>query len=202
VISNHAKRYSEALAILYQDNIFHFRGAPGLLKFIGSISPIQQQALHYIHISTVVTIDTVNYYSSAPPWPPEVLPEWQEACKTLGSLSNLRSLQLDITVMYRFEAWIDLVLKPVLEALRNLKVKAFEIELNVEMTEDLKRSLGDVDFVITSKKRPYNEQLYGTIDSLELGRRPARTEEWGIWQRGIRHQSTIRETLDMLTVWR
>jgi len=195
-------RYSEALAILYQENIFHFRGAPGLLRFIGSISPIQQQALHYIHISTVVTIDTVHHCCSAPPWPPEILPEWQEACKTLGSLSSLRSLRLDITVMYRCEAWINLVLKPVLEALRNLKVKVFEVELNVEMTEDLKRSLGDVDFAITSKKRPYNEQLYGTIDSLEMGRRPARTEEWGIWPRGIRHRSTIQETLDMLTVWR
>lgn len=104
--------------------------------------------------------------------------------------------------MYRFEGWIDVILKPVLEALRDVKEKVFEIELNVEVSEELKRVLGDVDFVTTLRKSPYNEQLDGTIDSLEMIRRPARREDWRIWPSGIRHQSIIREALDMFNVWR
>ena len=69
-----------------------------------------------------------------------------------------------------------MILKPVLEALRDVKAKVFEIELNVEVSEELKRVLGDVDFVTILRERPYNEQLYGTIDRLEMIRRPLRRE--------------------------
>jgi hypothetical protein len=82
-----------------------------------------------------------------------------------------------MTVINRFEAWIDVILKPVLESLRNVKAKVFEIKLNVELFEELKSVLGDVGFVTILGKRPYNEHLYGTINSLEVGRRTARIED-------------------------
>jgi hypothetical protein len=52
-----------------------------------------------------------------------------------------------MTIINRFEAWIDIILKPVLESLRNVKAKVFEIKLNVELSEELKSVLGDVGFV-------------------------------------------------------
>ncbi|KAF2751433.1 hypothetical protein M011DRAFT_114279 [Sporormia fimetaria CBS 119925] len=86
--------YSEALHILYRDNIFHFRGSYSLLTFRHTLSDVQWAALRHVHISAHFR-ESCRLPPLTTEWLPEFLPNWQECCQHL-TLPNLRSLRLDL----------------------------------------------------------------------------------------------------------
>ncbi|PVH95901.1 hypothetical protein DM02DRAFT_632443 [Periconia macrospinosa] len=157
--------YSEALAILYERNIFHFRGGITLPAFKRSIPIVQWAAIRNVHISTAYTpwLYPLRFASYKPP---KSLPNWDQICKDLGSLPNLQSLSFDILAndVYAGRGSFGLAaprpVLPFLESLKAIKCKRMEVELNMELPGDLLHRLGPVNYKITVRERPYHGKYY------------------------------------------
>lgn len=164
--SNSATRYSEALPILYRDNTFHFRGAPGLLAFQSSISTVQWHAVHHIHLSTLYD-RAAMFYLQDEVWPPENPLNWEECGRLLCELPSLESLKLDITAQIDARN-LDSLLMAALNPLKSANAKVFEVELNVKPSPAVWDRLREANFVTTFRERPENVEAYGTGISLSL----------------------------------
>lgn len=168
--------YSEALAILYEENVFHFRGGIGLPAFKSSIPTVQWNAIRHIHIST----SYAAFYDRDLHWtgynPPRTLPNWKQICDDLAQLPNLQDLRFDITaddpnVGYSFEKNETQILLSILQPLKDIRSGTIEIELNARVPEKIWRMLGPVNFMTTFRKRPFNEKVYRSLrlhDATEL----------------------------------
>ncbi|KAF2021387.1 hypothetical protein BU24DRAFT_20253 [Aaosphaeria arxii CBS 175.79] len=91
--------YSEALKILYEHNIFAFREPEVLTAFKGFY--LEQQWLSIRHIKLSVDFSARFYDEMSHDYsrfrPPSLLP-WQNCCQSLGHMSNLFSLTIEITI--------------------------------------------------------------------------------------------------------
>lgn len=165
--SNSTYSFSEALPVLYHDNIFHFRGAPPLLAFHSALSPVQWHAIRHIHISTFFNDESsCGNWDKPKHWPPESMSEWLACCIVLNQLPALRSLFLDVIVHLpdpEFPvARRQSILHEILGPLASVAAKKIEIELNIEPDEvwDAWGPGGEDSFEIVCRKRAYNEKLY------------------------------------------
>jgi hypothetical protein len=172
IVTDKRLRYYEAFHTLYQENIFHFRGTPGLLAFRSSISTLQWQAIRHVHFSTFYTPnalwDTQDEF-----WPPENPLNWTKMVDYLHDLPSLSSLRLDMI----FSAWsglpstprrVDNLIIQALIPLKDVKATDFEVEVNVTPSKEVWTALGDVNFVIVVRERDYNVELHGPTPWLTL----------------------------------
>lgn len=169
------RRYCQALPILYQENIYHFRGAPSLLALRTSISRIHWNLIRHIHLSTFYTCDA-GWYIQDQCWPPENPINWEKMCEYIQELPQLDSLKLDIVfkitsgyahLSHRMNNLFTRALGP----LKNVKAKVFEVESNVQPAPEVWASLGRVNFKIVVRERELNERLYGGNPRLEISSR-------------------------------
>ncbi|KAF2114465.1 hypothetical protein BDV96DRAFT_647169 [Lophiotrema nucula] len=159
--------YSETYAVLYQRNIFHFRGTPALLAFRSSISMKQWQLIRHVHLSTLYTGDS-RWVTQEKYWPPEDPLNWEQCSKLLHQLPNLDSLKLEMIV--RWDSWEavntsparkpDRILMAALEPLKTITAKVFIIELDMEPSESVWDYLGPVNFVTVIRERKWNLDVY------------------------------------------
>ncbi|KAF2877038.1 hypothetical protein BDV95DRAFT_137646 [Massariosphaeria phaeospora] len=151
--------YHDALNILYEENIFHFQGAPAVKQLRTSLSSVQWRALRHVHISTEfvpLSAHPAHDINQTPLWPDERLDGWIGYCQCLREIPDLRTLRFEITMRAKDYMW---VLKRVLEALQHLQARVFEVELNVDIPDDLLHELGTLRFQTIGKERPENEEV-------------------------------------------
>ncbi|KAF2182960.1 hypothetical protein K469DRAFT_635881 [Zopfia rhizophila CBS 207.26] len=157
--------YSEALEILYRDNVFHFRGGLGLPAFRGSIPKLQWTTIRHLHISTAYT----PFYRGDPllieHHPPDTLPNWNKICEQLKELPSLQSLRFDIMargreINYPFDKYKTDLLMSILRPLKDIHAHIFEVELNVEIPNEVWKLVRPVNFTTVLKERPFNEEVF------------------------------------------
>jgi hypothetical protein len=97
---------------------------------------------------------------------PKSLPNWDEICKDLSSLTNLQSLTFDILAddpyfdRSGFEVDDPTVLVAILEPLLAVRASKMEVELNLQLsrtTLNYLNHLGPVGYEIKFRERPFNE---------------------------------------------
>ncbi|KAF2280451.1 uncharacterized protein EI97DRAFT_123601 [Westerdykella ornata] len=166
------KTYAEALHLLYEENTFHFKGALGLLKWASVIPEPQWTCLRRIHITSLfegITIDVARWrqYPYPPlgkyPYPPDIQDDWKACCDRLRSLPHLRHLRFDLIL--RGELWWQLTPRvqattfiSVLRPLQSICADKIEVELNVEVPQSVWDVLGNVNFTVITRWRPFNDQ--------------------------------------------
>jgi hypothetical protein len=152
--------------VLYKDNIFHFRGGLSLPAFRDSIPKPQWTAIRHIHISTTY----MQFYRGLHPnWQGtvlETLPNWPSICEYLNELPSLQTLGFDILAKDHgvkpdfFERTKTEVLLSILTPLKAIRAGAIEVEVNVEVPDQVWKTLGPVDFKVTTKERQFNETVF------------------------------------------
>lgn len=73
---------------------------------------------------------------------------------TFPDLSQSDSVDLETRVQFH-------TLPNALEPLKDITAQNFEVELNVEPSEETWERLGKIDFMTTKRRRPYNVEVYG-----------------------------------------
>jgi len=156
--SNSDIRYSEAFHILYQNNTFHFRGAPGVLALKSSLSAVQWQSIRHIHISTLFQSGPSRRAESKV-WLPECSLRWDKCCQLLSEIPDLDSLRLDIFIEEKYSP--DGTALEALRPLKRIQAKVFEVELNIDPSSYVRHFLGPINFAVFVRERPHNTELYG-----------------------------------------
>jgi hypothetical protein len=76
----------------------------------------------------------------------------------------LQSLSLDMNIQHEEDPPLsretDFVIKA-LQALKDVKARFFEVELNIEPSQEIWNRLGHVNFTVIVKKREQNTEVYG-----------------------------------------
>jgi hypothetical protein len=164
------------LIILYESNIFHFRGGVTLPAFKQSIPRAQWNAIRKIHLSTAYSpfyhpnSDRAGYKA------PKTLPNWNQICEDLSSLPNLQTLSFDILAddpyfdRGHFTGMEPNTLLSILKPLKAIRSDEIEVELNIKLPEEIVQLLGPVNYKIRYRKRPFNEvfRRLPLSDSVEL----------------------------------
>jgi hypothetical protein len=168
------------LIILYERNIFHFRGPVTLPLFKRSIPAVQWNAIRKIHLSTTYSpfyspnLDRAGYKA------PKTLPNWNQICDDLKSLPNLQTLVFDILSedpyfdRGYFTGKEPETLISILKPLKAIGSSEIEVELNTEVPEEVLHFLGLVNYEIVFRERPFNK-VFGRLppfpfESIELER--------------------------------
>jgi hypothetical protein len=161
-------RYSEAIHVLYNTNIFSFKGASGLLKFHSLLPAPNWDRIRRLNISTVFLVPkSISVELSPNPYmiPPEGYDAWEKACSTIGTLHNLQYITVDLTVWNYYDHKGANTIAPedfkaILGPLRAMNANEFEVEMNAEPPEAVRMSLEPLNFSIAQRHRPYNEKLF------------------------------------------
>ncbi|KAF2688149.1 hypothetical protein K458DRAFT_385719 [Lentithecium fluviatile CBS 122367] len=168
--------YSEALIILYERNIFHFRGGVTLPAFKQSIPAVQWNAIRKIHLSTAYSPFYHPNCNRAGYKAPKTLPNWNQICEDLSSLPSLQTLSFDILaddpyfVRGYFTGTEPETLLSILKPLKAIRSSRMEVELNIELPKEVVHLLGPVNYEIAFRERPFNEvfRRLPLRDSIEL----------------------------------
>jgi hypothetical protein len=161
-------RYSEAIHVLYNTNIFSFKGASGLLKFHSLLPAPNWDRIRHLNISTVFLVPksfSMELFPRHYMIPPESYDAWEKACATIGTLHNLQYIAVDLTVWNYYDHEDANTIAPedfkaILGPLNALNAKRFEVEMNAEPPEAVRMSLEPLNFSIVQRHRPYNEELF------------------------------------------
>jgi hypothetical protein len=166
-----ATSYLEALDVLYNANMFSFRGAAGVLQFHSLVSVNNWQKTRRLSLSTTFVVpmslskDLWNNWHSLPP---EDYVAWGEACTVIGTLHHLQYLQIDMTLwsyrclnLYHKQAHIvsEDELVSILGPLKHTKAKNLELEINMPLSETAKALLEPLNVTVLEVHRPYNAHL-------------------------------------------
>jgi hypothetical protein len=148
-----------------------------LLPFCSFLPSIQWKSIRKIHVSSEFGVHLLpgDYV-----WPSEECYEnWPRLCEKLKEIPQLKSLVLDIKVRnvtsrrLNYSHMQHYILKHTLKPLKTAKAKTFEIETNVEPSQEINDILGDVNFVMVYKERPDNIEVYGERPKLILPSQPS-----------------------------
>jgi hypothetical protein len=105
-------------------------------------------------------------------WPPEDVEKWIRSCEALRELPNLQELVLDVKVRdidnEHYDHQLARTLQDFLKPLQGVKAHRFEIEINIDLSQEIRHGWGDINFVTVRKERPDNVQMYGRIPRLVL----------------------------------
>jgi hypothetical protein len=131
-----------------------------------SVPVPQWQTIRCIHISTV--FEAIGASQELPVlFPPDNIDPWTECCEALAGLSRLRYLHFDIIARNgtrdphsRLELFIEMLFIAILRPLKAMKAKDFQVELNVDVPQSIKNSLGVTPFILHTKERPYNHFVF------------------------------------------
>ncbi|KAF2826894.1 hypothetical protein CC86DRAFT_406137 [Ophiobolus disseminans] len=160
--------YLEAITVLYNANVFAFKGAHGLIRFHSTLPAQNWNRLRRVNVSTVFMMPrrvSEGIYSRDNSVPPENYYAWGEACSTLATLTYLQHLTIDMTIWnYRGHNSTNPFppedLLSILEPLKHIKAKFFEVELNTALPEAVKTSLEPLNFSIKQCHRPYDTESF------------------------------------------
>ncbi|KAF1848130.1 uncharacterized protein K460DRAFT_68263 [Cucurbitaria berberidis CBS 394.84] len=155
--------YSEAVEVLYAENHFSFRGARGVVKFQNLIAPPSWHALRYVHISTTFLTPMKHWKRGS--LPPENYDHWESGCHALSGLRRLQLLSIDMIVWDQLnhentDAIEHQSLIYIFGALKAIRARTFQIELNIKLPDQVKNSLGPVPFEILYHERPYDRETF------------------------------------------
>jgi hypothetical protein len=97
--------------------------------------------------------------------PPEDYDRWGKACSTIGTLHHLQSLNIDMTLWnYRYYSMPDTIddnhLLIVLSPLKSLRAGCFDVEVNAEIPDRVRKALEPFHFSITERHRPYMANVF------------------------------------------
>jgi hypothetical protein len=97
--------------------------------------------------------------------PPENYVDWKQACTLLETLSCLQRLSIDITIWNWYDYKTTNTMEPealltILGPLQSLKVHKFDVEINSDLPEAVKSSLGPLSFKLIQRSRPYNSRVF------------------------------------------
>ncbi|KAF2444645.1 hypothetical protein P171DRAFT_431447 [Karstenula rhodostoma CBS 690.94] len=169
--------YSEALVILYEQNVFHFRGPITLPAFKQAIPAVQWNSIRKIHISTAYApFYYPNNGVAGYKWLGS-LPNWDQICEDLSGLSNLQSLSFDILMLDPyFESFPLKMGDPIaflacLEPLKAVRAAKMVVELNMTLPGEVVNALGPVEYEVVFRDRPFNEMYrmwWSPWESIEL----------------------------------
>jgi hypothetical protein len=172
-----ARSYLEALVILYEQNVFHFRGPITLPAFKQAIPAVQWNSIHKIHISTTYApFYYPNNGVAGYKWLGS-LPNWDQICEDLSRLPNLQSLSFDILILDPyFESGplkMDdpIALLACLEPLKAIRAARMEVELNMKLPDEVVHALGPVEYEVVFRDRPFDEMYrmwWSPWESIEL----------------------------------
>lgn len=165
--ANEMLRYVEGMEALYGANIFHFKGARGILALRSDT------VLHYwlmtlhVHISTVfyllMSAWTGNYLNH----PMKNYEAWERGFHCLHTLS-LRSLRFNLIVSGQRTLGVSdeaahegLLAIP--RSIKDIKAQLFEVEMNTEFPHFVESALGRVNLASSIRAGPYNEEVFPII---------------------------------------
>lgn len=103
--------------------------------------------------------------------PPENLSKWERCCNYLAELPNLDYLKLEIIARDYIDSRsgpriADIAIGAHLGFVKGIVSRNFEVELNVELSQEARDDLGEVNFVTTVKERPCNVKLYHPLQGI------------------------------------
>ncbi|KAF2468915.1 uncharacterized protein BDR25DRAFT_230701 [Lindgomyces ingoldianus] len=152
------------IKILYTANEFSFKGAKGVLALRAVVPTSHWHTIRHVHVSTMF-LTPKDYWSKHENYPPENFANWTESCNALQDLRDLRTLRIDIVVYDSFDrehpgAVDDASLVSILQPLKDIKAQVLEVELNFPIPDTVRRALSKINFTISTKKRPYNTELF------------------------------------------
>jgi hypothetical protein len=167
-VYTHACSYEEAIKVLYNANFLSFRGAAPLLKFQASLWVPNWDNIRRLNISSVFLVPKSFSMELCRPnhmVPPENYDTWARACATIGTLSNLQCLTVDLALWNFYDKDSANTIPPedflaILQPLNRINAKIFEVEVNKEPEQSVRSSLQPLNFRIKQRERPYNSKVF------------------------------------------
>jgi len=155
--------FCEAIEVLYAANHFSFRGITGVTSFNNLVSPSCWNMLRKVHISTTFLTPMKHWMDKRGSFPRENYQDWVDGCRTLATLDDLRTLQVEITIRDQcqsFEANAETVeeaaLVWILNSLKLIRAVTFRVTLNIDLPPTVVIALGDVPFQMTHHGKKYD----------------------------------------------
>ena len=161
-------RYSEAIAVLYNANIFAFKGASAVLRFRALLPATNWNRLRRINMSTVFLVPrevSRGIFGSHHSVPPENYDAWERACSTVGTLTGLHLVTVDMTIWNYHDYKSANTIPPddlisILDPLKRITARVFDVEINTALPEAVNVSLGPLPFNIKQRHRPYKADIF------------------------------------------
>lgn len=158
--------YFEAIDILYTANAFSLKGARGVLALKSVIPATNWERLRHLSVSSSFLTPLENWIYDRG-YPPENLTSWSEGCLALRELKGLHMLRFDIIIRANGDrknpAAVDLdSIVAVLKPLKDLKAMVFEVEMTFNVPEAARIMIGETNFTLLVKDRPYNTRVFSS----------------------------------------
>lgn len=158
----------EAIDVLYRANILNFKAASGVLRFKSLLHEPNWNRIRRMSLSTVFLVPkklSMSLFGPGLGIPPENYDAWRNACSTISTLQNLQRIDFDMTVWnYHNHKSTNTVedadLLCILEPLNDINARVFEVELNVEPPDSVRRAINPMSFNITVCHRPYDSKTF------------------------------------------
>ncbi|KAF1836062.1 hypothetical protein BDW02DRAFT_567394 [Decorospora gaudefroyi] len=161
--------YEEAVQVLYSANYFSFRGIQGPTNFRALVAPSSWHMLRYVHISTTFMTPMKTWSENRGSFPRESYLDWEDGCRDLVSLTELRLLRIEMMIWDRFAyhgrcagTVEEQALIFILSALKLVTARTFQVELNLEVPSSVLDALGDVSFELLRTEKLYDRKTFPT----------------------------------------
>ncbi|KAF1836064.1 hypothetical protein BDW02DRAFT_567395 [Decorospora gaudefroyi] len=161
--------YEEAVQVLYSGNYFSFRGLQGLPSFRALVAPSSWHMLRYVHISTAFFTPMKDCSENRATFPLDRYLNWEDGCRMLVSLTELRLLRIEMMIWDLFGYYDrsggtveEQALVFILSALKPVRARTFQVELNLEVPSSVLNALGDVSFELLRTEKLHDRRTFPT----------------------------------------
>jgi hypothetical protein len=104
-----------------------------------------------------------HWMSKRGSFPRENYHDWVDGCQTLATLTDLRTLKVEITIRDQFEDFgsndetvEEAALVWILNSLKPIEAPTFQVALNIDLPHTIVVALGDVSFEISHHGKRYD----------------------------------------------